>query len=398
MRLEVRHDMNVANLLVAPGAKYIVFSDCHRGDGSSGDEFAPNSLIYKCALEYYLKAGFTYIELGDAEELWENKSFEAIYITHTSVYDLLRRFHHLDPYKTRYIKVFGNHDEIWEKETAPLAGIFPGIEVYEAVILKAASPSILLLHGHQADPVCSGFGAKMSRFLVANLWSGLQRFGIGDPTRAAENPGLCDRIDETLYSWAKEQKMPEEFGLSEPFSIVVAGHTHRPVFANLSLTERRLLESGIGPPGIRLKTQAEVVYYNTGSCVHPRSITGLEITSPPMQESGTGSDDLRFAGASRASFGSQPKLTQGGTASGDLRSAGAATASLGSDIRFAGASSASFDNDVKFTQANTNSHSSPLRFTLVKWGYSADEASDGDAGVQHYPLSIRRAVLEEQTQ
>jgi hypothetical protein len=53
-----------------PDAKFIVMSDCHRGDGSAADEFAHNSLIYKCALEYYLKEGFTYIELGDAEELW----------------------------------------------------------------------------------------------------------------------------------------------------------------------------------------------------------------------------------------------------------------------------------------------------------------------------------------
>ncbi len=59
-----------------PGTKYIVFSDCHRGDDSAGDEFAPNSLIFKCALEYYLGAGFTSIELGDAEELWEVNNFE----------------------------------------------------------------------------------------------------------------------------------------------------------------------------------------------------------------------------------------------------------------------------------------------------------------------------------
>ena len=83
--------------------KYIVMSDCHRGNGTAADEFAHNSLIYKCALEHYLAEGFTYIELGDAEELWENDAFEQIYITHTSVYDLLRRFHDPDPAKTRYL-------------------------------------------------------------------------------------------------------------------------------------------------------------------------------------------------------------------------------------------------------------------------------------------------------
>jgi UDP-2,3-diacylglucosamine pyrophosphatase LpxH len=375
---------------VRPGARYIVFSDCHRGDGSAADEFAPNSLIYKCALGYYLRAGFTYIELGDAEELWENRNFEQIYITHTSVYDLLRRFHDPDPAKTRYIKVFGNHDDIWKKDTAPLVGIFPGIEVYEAVILKAGLTenaagysSILLLHGHQADPVCSGLGAKASRFLVENLWSGLQRFGIGDPTRAAENPGLCNRVDETLYAWAKQKSAPEELGLSEPFSVVVAGHTHRPVFENLSLTERRLLESGIGPPGIRPKTQADPVYYNTGSCVHPRSITGLEITDSRVPESGEGPDD--------------PGFPRHSDTSGNLRPARAATASFGTSLGFAQANIASYARHPKFAKVSTISLTGRLRFTLVKWGYSADEVGSAESDV-HYPLSIRRTVLEEQPQ
>jgi predicted phosphodiesterase len=268
---------------VSANGKYIVMSDCHRGDGSAADEFAHNSLIYKCALEYYLKEGFTYIELGDAEELWENDNFEQIYITHTSVYELLRRFHDPDPAKTRYLKVWGNHDLDWCDNPVPLRALFPGIQLHEAILLGGqdlnvsnqsasnlpVSPvalPILLLHGHQADPACSGFGAKISRFLVRRVWAGLQRFGIGDPTRAAENPGRCDEIDKTLYQMATA-------------NIVIAGHTHRPVFANLSLTERRFLESGIGTPGVRRKEKAESVYYNTGSCVHPRCITGLEITA-----------------------------------------------------------------------------------------------------------------------
>jgi len=321
-------------------SKIIVLSDCHRGNGSAGDEFARNSLIYKCALEYYLEHGFTYIELGDAEELWENDDFEQIYITHTSVYDLLRRFHDPDPAKTRYLKVLGNHDEDWRDNPAPLRSLFPDIQLHDTLEIcepekrgtdsfsseekKGALPvfSILLLHGHQADPSCSGAGARISRFLVRKVWSGLQKFGIGDPTRAAENPGRCDKIDETLYRMAKGK-------------IIVAGHTHRPVFANLSLTERRCLESGIGPPGVRRKEKADPVYYNTGSCVHPRCITGIEITAEARQNDTEGS----------------------------LRP----------------------------------------RFTLVKWGFYAEAActqpaagavTGATAGDPRFPLSIRRTVLE----
>ena len=60
----------------------------------------------------------------------------------------------------------------------------------------------------------------------------------------------------------------------------MAGHTHRPVFAGLSLTERRLLEGGArGMPGIARRDAPEPTYYNTGACVLPRCITGIEITA-----------------------------------------------------------------------------------------------------------------------
>jgi UDP-2,3-diacylglucosamine pyrophosphatase LpxH len=277
--------------------KIIVMSDCHRGDGSAADDFARNSLLYKCALEHYHEQGYTYIELGDGEDLWEIKNFEQIYITHTSIYDLLRKFHDPDPRKTRYIKVWGNHDEYWQDHAEVLQGLFPGIRVYGAVALG----NILMIHGHQADTTCSGPAAKVSKFLVRHVWGGLQKFGIGDPTRAAENPGLCNRIDTILQAWAtgreietdEEQKgttpsfqremksvpifsIPPEARIPTPPFILIAGHTHRPVFANLSQTERRFLECGVGLAETKA-TVPEPVYYNTGSCVHPRCITGLEI-------------------------------------------------------------------------------------------------------------------------
>jgi hypothetical protein len=40
---------------------------------------------------------------------------------------------------------------------------------------------------------------------------------------------------------------------------------------------------GIGTPGIEHKSP-DAVYYNTGSCVHPRCITGIEITAGRDQQ------------------------------------------------------------------------------------------------------------------
>jgi predicted phosphodiesterase len=279
-------------------------------------------------LEHYLKEGFTYIELGDAEELWENDAFEQIYITHTSIYDLLRRFHDPDPAKTRYLKVWGNHDEDWRDSTTPLRTLFPDIQVHEAILLGP----ILLLHGHQVDPICSGPRARISRLLVRKFWSVLQQIGFIDPTRAAENPGSSNKIDKILYRFARG-KMRENRKLSrlipdnnrENGSIVIAGHTHRPVFANLSLTERRFLETGIGTPGVLRKDKAEPVYYNTGSCVHPRCITGIEITAAPSK-----------------------------------------------------------DNEP------VRPH-----FTLVKWGYIAGDEICAADGCRSFPIAITRTVLED---
>ncbi len=44
-------------------SKFILFSDCHRGDNSFADDFANNRNIYFHALKHYFNEGFTYCEL-----------------------------------------------------------------------------------------------------------------------------------------------------------------------------------------------------------------------------------------------------------------------------------------------------------------------------------------------
>ena len=50
-------------------SKFIIFSDCHRGDNSFADDFANNRNIYYHALRSYYENDFTYVELGDGTEL-----------------------------------------------------------------------------------------------------------------------------------------------------------------------------------------------------------------------------------------------------------------------------------------------------------------------------------------
>ena len=248
----------------------IVMSDMHKGDGSGADDFARNSLIYCRALEHYLENDFMFVELGDAEELWENDKFEQIYITHADTYDLLAKFHDPNPDKTRYLKVWGNHDLYWRNNQNIYQAIFPDIQIHEGIILN---DNVLMIHGHQADPVCRGtVSAAVSQFFVDHIWANLQKTGVKDfTTRAAGNPGIGDEVDNRLYDWATHN--------NKGISTIIAGHTHRAVFENLSLTEMRLQAfKQLFPNRASRKTDRNPCYYNTGCCVHPRSITGLEIT------------------------------------------------------------------------------------------------------------------------
>ena len=59
-------------------SKFILFSDVHRGDNSLADDFANNRNAYFHALKHYYQNNFTYCELGDGDELWENVSFKSL--------------------------------------------------------------------------------------------------------------------------------------------------------------------------------------------------------------------------------------------------------------------------------------------------------------------------------
>ena len=59
-------------------SKIVIMSDCHRGGGNASDNFLKNKSIFLEALDYYYNQGFTYIELGDGDEMWEVKNCKKI--------------------------------------------------------------------------------------------------------------------------------------------------------------------------------------------------------------------------------------------------------------------------------------------------------------------------------
>ncbi len=237
-------------------SKFILFSDCHRGDNSFADDFANNRNIYFHALKSYYDHGFTYCELGDGDELWENIDFASIFEAHKNVYDLMQLFYN----ENRLYRLIGNHDMVYRYEryvskhlytyfdriTSEDVPLFPGITFSEGLILEHedTGQELFLVHGHQAD-FMNYVGWKFNRFMVRALWRQLQVFGIGDPTSPAKNYRELIKVERRTKKWI----------VANNNRFTITGHTHRPRFPE---------------PG-------EIAYFNDGSCVHPRSITGLEI-------------------------------------------------------------------------------------------------------------------------
>ena len=154
-------------------SKYVLISDCHRGVGTSSDNFLKNQHLYYAALEHYYRGGFTYIELGDGEELWENRKLRNITEIHDDVYCMFSRFEE----RGRLYLLYGNHNITRKKSPAFL----------EALVLRSESfpeKSLYLTHGHQASLLNSTLW-PLARFLVRYFWSPLENLGFLDPTSAA---------------------------------------------------------------------------------------------------------------------------------------------------------------------------------------------------------------------
>ncbi|NNC63067.1 MAG: serine/threonine protein phosphatase [Eudoraea sp.] len=248
---------NAHTVLFDDSSKFIFFSDCHRGDNSFADDFANNRNIYFHALSQYYQDGFQYFELGDGDELWENVDFEDLFDAHKNVYLLLRKYY----MGNRLHMIWGNHDMVYKDEKYvkeqlstyfdPVDEIdkplFPDLDFHEALILKhrKSGQEIFLTHGHQADWWNYTFW-RWGRFLVRVLWKPLQVWGIADPTSPAKNYKELIKVERRIKKWI----------LQNNSLLTIVGHTHRPRFAR--------------PGGIP--------FFNDGSCVHPRSITGIEIT------------------------------------------------------------------------------------------------------------------------
>ncbi|MEO6456483.1 MAG: metallophosphoesterase [Ginsengibacter sp.] len=248
--------------------KFIIFSDHHKGNKDYGDDFANNEPNYLAALEYYLLNRFTYINLGDSEELWKYKPEEVISKNITAL-RAESKFHE----QQRYYKTFGNHDITWKNKLDVerwFKDIFTlPLPVWEGVLLKAnigTQPlSIFFTHGHQGDKLSDN--NSLSTWIVAHVWRPLQRYLEINVNTPAKDYRLRDRHNIMMYEWSSNKKN----------LLLVTGHTHKPVFASGKYSDHennKMDETTTGNKKVNLKPS----YYNSGCCCYnDGDITGIEI-------------------------------------------------------------------------------------------------------------------------
>lgn len=239
-------------------SKIILFSDTHRGDKSAADPFTPNEGLFLHALTHYYQQGFTYIELGDGDDLWQSPNFSDIQHAYPQIFELLGRFQQ----DCRLHLILGNHE---------LAGR-PGQPWKKGELITEESLGLryrptrqlwLVAHGHQADPWCSPVNNLRQRVgqVVYNL---VQLLQSGQPAGYLSrlgpiNQAIVCRLEQWYRQWDKRQqkKLTQQLAhwACHNRQAVICGHTHLPFFP----------------------ASPQIPYFNTGCGFNPGYLTGLEI-------------------------------------------------------------------------------------------------------------------------
>ncbi|MCF7928744.1 MAG: metallophosphoesterase [Spirochaetales bacterium] len=224
--------------------RIVIFSDLHLGDGSSRDDFRPNSeLFHRVLKENYLERDYSLVLNGDIEEL-QRYRLDRIMAAWPELYDTFFEFHRQE----RLFKLAGNHDFDLYLNRVPEYP-FP---IYPALRINGGSKELFIFHGHQA----SNYFAQLNQ--VAGFLIRVFVHPVGIKNRsAAHKVRKRYRIENRIYDFARKRKL-----------IAVIGHTHRPLFESLSKTEslkyhiERLCRNYPGAiNGARRRIESQIMQY-----------------------------------------------------------------------------------------------------------------------------------------
>ncbi|MDQ3278999.1 MAG: metallophosphoesterase [Bacteroidota bacterium] len=273
-------------------ARFVIFSDQHKGAKNGADDFMLCEPAYLAALDFYHQRNFHFITLGDCEELWENTLSNVLQKQQPS-FDRYRKF----IAQSRFYKTIGNHDLDWKNNPLVIAQIKTifgqDLPVYDGILLQTNIDGrelrILCTHGHQGDKASDG--NWFSKFFVAKIWAPLQIWLKINPNTPAYDAQLKTLHNNLMYEWS----------MAHNNMLVITGHTHQPVFESLTHLERlyrRLLRAKAARDEKWIdETEAEIrkrkfeytsisedyltlkpTYFNAGCCCfNDGDITGIEI-------------------------------------------------------------------------------------------------------------------------
>ncbi|WP_225744429.1 metallophosphoesterase [Marinilactibacillus sp. Marseille-P9653] len=237
-------------------SRIVFMSDAHRGDGSVSDEFLRSQNLFTHALNEYYESEYTFVEVGDGEELLEYSKFEHIKNAYVGVYETIKKYYDDD----RYIRIYGNHDLFlrnkkyveknfyvnYDEYTEEYFDFMKGLEPIEALVLKhrQTSQEIFVLHGHQGDAPNDQFWF-FTMLSLKYFWRFLHRFGIRNPASPIKNVNKRHKIERNYSKWIQKNR-----------KMLICGHTHR----------------------FKFPKNNDRPYFNTGCGIYPASITAIELS------------------------------------------------------------------------------------------------------------------------
>jgi UDP-2,3-diacylglucosamine pyrophosphatase LpxH len=199
--------------------RFVIFSDLHMGNGSSTDDFIPNSDLFASVLRnFYLEKDYQLILNGDVEEL-QRFSYQSIQERWKNIYHIFDKFAD----NGGMYKIVGNHDiGLLSNE---IQSRYP---VYRAIRFMLKNQEIFIFHGHQATRSYSLKNALIGytlRYLANPL--GIKNYSVSHSSRKQY------KIEKNVYEFSNRKKV-----------VSLIGHTHRPLFESL-------------PKSIRIKFRIE---------------------------------------------------------------------------------------------------------------------------------------------
>lgn len=247
-------------LAIDDHSKIILLSDAHRGNRGPYDEFAPNEDLFVHTLSHYAATGFTFVELGDGDDLWQTPRFSDIEQAYPRVFDLLHHFQQ----QQRLHLILGNHEVQGRHYYSATKGEWT---IGEGLVLHylPTDQRLFAVHGHQIDFWCDQL-SLLTQQLVWSAKQGSQEVGHAASAFAAQQRRLLlnfatnawnrwyasqqQKQAAQMINWVKSRRQP-----------VIVGHTHIPMFP----------------------ARGHVSCFNTGSCINPGYLTGIEIQNGMMR-------------------------------------------------------------------------------------------------------------------